>query len=96
MVTWLTASIHSRGCVPDEIDEVEAGIGRHVGEDRRKFGGEQLQPHLLRLAQLDDDVVAVGGGVLHLADRIGEPQTAVGALLFGWIGHGPLLGSSYG
>ena len=59
---------------PGRDREVEAGIGRHVGEDRRKLGGEQLEPHLLRLAQLDDDVFAVGGGVLHLADRIGEPR----------------------
>ena len=80
------AAVAPHGDVADRIDpqsrlhsgrdgEVEAGVGGHVGEDRREFGGEQLEPHLLRLAQLDHDVVAVGGGVLHVADRVGEPRT---------------------
>ena len=98
------AAVAPHGDVADRVDpqarlrpgrdhEIEASVGGHVREDRRKFGGEQLEPHLLRLAQLDDHVLAVGGGVLDLADRIGEPQTTVGILLFGWIGHGRSLGS---
>ena len=61
-----------------EVEQVDV-VG-HVGEDRRKLGGQQVEPHAARLAQLDDDVVAVGGRVLHVADRVGKTPSGADRL----------------
>ena len=39
-------------------------------EDVRQFLGQQFEPHATRLPHLDDDVVAIGGVVLHVADGL--------------------------
>ena len=61
-----------------EVENVD--VGRHLGEDRRQFGREKLQPHARRLAQFDHDILAVGGGVLDLADRSDSLRWSAGVL----------------
>ena len=78
------AAVASHGDMADGVDpqaRLQAGrddkveivhVGGHVGKDRREFGGKQIEPHAMRLAHVDDDVVAVGEGILHVADGIGQ------------------------
>ena len=56
-----------------EVEQVD--VGRHLGKDRREFGGQEVKPHAACLAQFDDDVVAIGGRVLHVADGVGKAPT---------------------
>ena len=41
-----------------EIEKVD--VVRHIGKDRREFGGKQLEPHAGRLAQFHDHVLPIG------------------------------------
>ena len=75
MATWLTASIHRRGLQARRNGEIEqVDVGRDLAEDGRQFGRQKLEPHAAGLAQFDHDVVAVGGGVLDVADHVGKAQ----------------------
>ncbi len=58
---------------PRGNDEVEiVHVGGNIGKDGCKFGGQQIEAHAMRLAHVDDDIVAIGEGVLHIADGIGQ------------------------
>ena len=87
------ARLQARG--NDEVEIVH--VGGHVGEDRREFGGQQIETHAMRLAHVDDDIVAVGEGVLHVADGIGQlsldgsifsPASFIGVCLAGLVNTG--------
>src|SRR5690606_30860843 len=60
-------------------------FGRSVGYYAFEFLRQDLEPQALGFSQLDHDVVAVGQGILHLAD--GERKTTARLLTFDGIAH---------
>ncbi|GHC65468.1 hypothetical protein GCM10010136_08180 [Limoniibacter endophyticus] len=48
-----------------EIEPVK--VVRNVRENRLQFGNEHFEPHELRLAHFDDDVITFGSGIANLA-----------------------------